>query len=146
MVALSGVAGIVTRIIAGRLAETRISPLRLLAILAVIGIGTAVLLTVTLAVGAWILWPIALLYAIGHAAWNAVAMLAIIMGVPQREAGRASGAVMFGFLGGLAVGAPIAGLAIDATDSYQPVWVAAIILAIAAAAVAELAERHAHAA
>lgn len=141
VVALSGVAGIVTRIIAGRLAERRISPLRLLGILAAVGAFTGGLLTITLEVGSWILWLIALLFAIGHAAWNAVAMLAIIMGVPQAEAGRASGAVMFGFLGGLAVGAPIAGLVVDATDSYQPVWIGAIVLAAAAAVVAELAER-----
>lgn len=140
VVALSGLAGIGTRIVAGRLAERQIAPLRLLSILAGVGVCVAALLTLTLEVGAWILWPIALLFALGFAAWNAVAMLALIVGVPRAEAGRASGAVMFGFLGGLAVGAPIAGLVVDATGSYQPVWIGAMVFAAAAALVARYAE------
>jgi predicted MFS family arabinose efflux permease len=145
VLAVSGLAGMVARVIAGRLAEHRIAPLPLLAILAAIGAVVCLLLLVTLQVGTWLLWIIALLYAVGHAAWNAVAMLAIIVGVDRSQAGRASGAVMFGFLGGLAVGSPIAGLAIDATDSYQPVWIGALCLAIASVLVARFAHRVAEA-
>lgn len=137
--AVSGLAGVVARIVAGKLAESRYEPLPLLSSLAVIGAGVAALLTLTLTVGAWILWPIALLFAVGHGAWNAVAMLAIIVGVAKADAGRASGTVMFGFLSGLAIGAPIAGLIIDATNSYQPVWIAGAVLSLAAAAVARFA-------
>jgi len=133
VVALSGLFGMATRIIAGKLAEHRIAPMRLLSILAVVGMSASLLLMVTTTVGAWILWPIALLMAIGHAAWNAVAMLAIIIGVPRSEAGRASGIVMFGFLGGLALGAPIAGLVVDASGSYQPMFIGATVLAAIAA-------------
>ena len=145
VLAVSGLAGMVARVIAGRLAEHRIAPLPLLAILASVGAVVCLLLLVTLQVGTWLLWIIALLYAVGHAAWNAVAMLAIILGVDRSQAGRASGAVMFGFLGGLAVGSPIAGLVIDATDSYQPVWLGALVLAIASALVARFAHRAAQA-
>ena len=141
VLALSGLVGMATRILAGRLAEHRIAPLPLLAILAGVGGVVSLLLTVTLAIGSWLLWPIAVLFAVGYAAWNAVAMLAIIVGVDRSHAGRASGAVMVGFLGGLAVGAPIAGLVIDAADSYQPVWIAAMVLAVASAIVAEFAHR-----
>ena len=141
IVAVTGLGGMVARIAAGKLAETHIAPLRLLTILAVIGTSVSALLMVTLGVGAWVLWPVAILFAIGHTAWNAVAMLAIILGVPKSQAGRASGAVMVGFLGGLAVGAPIAGLAIDSTDSYQPVWIATLVLAVAAAFVSHFAQR-----
>lgn len=133
VVALSGLFGMATRIVAGKLAEQRIAPLRLLSILAVIGMSVSLLLMTTTTVGAWILWPIALLMAVGHAAWNAVAMLAIIMGVPKAQAGSASGTVMFGFLGGLALGAPIGGLLIDATNSYQPLFIGATVLAAIAA-------------
>lgn len=133
VVALSGLFGMASRIVAGKLAEHRIAPLRLLAILAVIGMSASLLLMVTTSVGAWVLWPVALLIAIGHAAWNAVAMLAIIIGVPKSQAGRASGTVMFGFLSGLAVGAPLAGLLIDATGSYQPLFIGATLLAAIAA-------------
>ena len=145
VLAVSGLAGMVARVIAGRLAEHRIAPLPLLAILASVGAVVCLLLLVTLQVGTWLLWIIALLYAVGHAAWNAVAMLAIILGVDRSQAGRASGAVMFGFLGGLAVGSPIAGLVIDATDSYQPVWAGALTLALASVLVARFAHRAAQA-
>lgn len=141
VVALSGLGGMASRIVAGKLAEHRIAPLKLLTILAVIATGVSALLMITLDVGAWVLWAVAALFAIGHTAWNAVAMLAIILGVPRAQAGRASGAVMVGFLGGLAVGAPIAGLTIDATGSYQPVWVATLVLAAGAAVVASFARR-----
>ena len=73
--------------------------------------------------------------AVGIAAWNAVAMLAIIVTVPRLQAGRASGVVMFGFLGGLSLGSPAAGWIVDATGSYQPVWTACLILAVISAAV-----------
>ena len=141
VLALSGLAGMGTRVVAGRLAEHRIAPLPLLSILASVGAVVGLLLLVTLSVGAWLLWVVALLFAVGHAAWNAVAMLAIILGVDRSQAGRASGAVMFGFLGGLAVGSPIAGLVIDATESYQPVWAGALVLAAASALVARFAHR-----
>jgi len=139
ILSVSGLAGMAARVIAGRVAEHRIAPLPLLAILASVGALVGALLLLTLQVGAWLLWIIALLFAVGHAAWNAVAMLAIILGVDRSQAGRASGTVMFGFLGGLAVGAPIAGLLIDATDSYQPVWIGAFSLAVASVLVARFA-------
>jgi MFS family permease len=141
VVALTGLGGMAARIGAGKLAEKRIAPLKLLSILAIIGTSVSVLLLITLDVGAWVLWPVAALFAVGHTAWNAVAMLAIIIGVPKAQAGRASGAVMVGFLGGLAVGAPLAGLSIDATGSYQSVWVATLVLAAFAALVAQFAHR-----
>jgi MFS family permease len=141
VVALTGLGGMAARIGAGKLAEKRIPPLKLLSILAIIGTSVSALLLITLEVGAWMLWPVAVLFAVGHTAWNAVAMLAIIIGVPKARAGRASGAVMVGFLGGLAVGAPLAGLCIDATGSYQAVWVATLVLAAFAALVAQFAQR-----
>lgn len=138
VVAVSGLCGIVARIVAGKVAEERIAPLRLLSILAWIGALVSLLLMLTTTVGAWILWPIAMLLAVGHAAWNAVAMLAIISDVPKAEAGRASGVVMVGFLGGLTLGTPIAGLVIDATDSYQPLFIGATVMAAMAALAARV--------
>lgn len=139
VIAISGLAGMAARVMAGRLAESRFTPLPMLSGLAVIGALVPILLMLVLTTGSWLLWPIAVLFAIGHGAWNAVAMLAIIIGVPKADAGRASGAVMFGFLGGLAIGAPIAGLVIDATNSYQPVWFAAFVLSAASAVLARYA-------
>jgi predicted MFS family arabinose efflux permease len=51
-------------------------------------------------------------------------------------AGRASGIVMLGFLGGLTAGSPVAGAVIDAVGSYQPVWAGSAALLLASALVA----------
>ncbi len=137
LVGLGGLLGIVARIGAGRLAQDRIGPPRLLAILALIGACYAVVLLVTTSVGSWILWPGTVLYSVGIGAWNAVAMLAIIVSVPRQMSGRASGVVMLGFLGGLTVGSPAAGAIVDRWGTYQPVWAAALVLALASAALIE---------
>ncbi len=136
LVAMTGMLGIVARIVAGKVAETAVSPPRLLRILAAIGGLYGVVLLATPVLGSWILWPGTALNAIGIGAWNAVAMLAIIMVVPRQLAGRASGIVMLGFLGGLSLGSPIAGWAVDRWSSYQPVW--GVCVALSALAVLSL--------
>ncbi len=128
LVALTGLLGIGARIVAGRMAESQMSPTRLLRILAAIGGVYGLVLLATPLVGSWVLWPGTALNAVGIGAWNAVAMLAIIMVVPRRLAGRASGIVMLGFLGGLSLGSPIAGWAVDRWASYQPVWGVCVLL------------------
>lgn len=135
LVAVGGLLGIVARIWAGRVAQERIAPPRLLNLLALIGALYCVVLLVTDTVGPWILWPGALFYAVGIGAWNAVAMLAVITTVPKASAGRASGIVMLGFLGGLSAGSPLAGLVVDRFDTYQPVWVGALVLSLMSAVV-----------
>jgi MFS family permease len=134
LVALSGLLGIATRIAAGRLAQERIDPSRLLAILGVIGAGYCLVLLLTTTIGAWVLWPATVMNSIGIAAWNAVAMLAVIMTVPRESSGRASGVVMLGFLGGLTIGSPLAGAVVDRWDTYQPVWAVALVLGLCASA------------
>lgn len=130
LVAVGGLLGIVARIGAGRIAQRRIAPPQLLSILAGIGALYCIALLATGSVGAWILWPAAVLYAVGIGAWNAVAMLAVITSMPKASAGRASGIVMLGFLGGLSAGSPIAGLIVDRWDTYQPVWFGALVLSV----------------
>lgn len=136
LVAMTGMLGIVARIVAGRIAESAISPPRLLRILAAIGGVYGLVLVATPWLGSWILWPATALNAVGIGAWNAVAMLAIIMVVPRQLAGRASGVVMLGFLGGLSLGSPVAGWAVDRWSSYQPVW--GVCVALSALAVLSL--------
>ncbi len=133
LVALGGLLGIPARIVAGRLAQDRLAPAPLLSSLAAIGAAYCVALAVTTTVGSWILWPSTVLYSVGVGAWNAVAMLAVITAVPRAAAGRASGVVMLGFLGGLTVGSPIAGAVVDRWGTYQPVWIGALALSIASA-------------
>ncbi len=129
LVALTGLLGIGARIYAGRVAEHLIDPPRLLRLLAAIGATYSLLLVLTPTIGTWVLWPGTAFNAVGIGAWNAVAMLAIIMVVPGLLAGRASGIVMLGFLGGLSISAPIAGWVVDQWGSYQPVWIACVVLA-----------------
>lgn len=135
LVAVGGLLGIVARIWAGQVAQKRIAPPQLLSLLAGIGALYCVILLATGSIGAWILWPGAILYAVGIGAWNAVAMLAVITSMPKASAGRASGIVMLGFLGGLSAGSPIAGLIVDRWDTYQPVWFGALALSIMSAVV-----------
>lgn len=133
--ALGGLLGMVARIAAARVAEHRIRPTRLLPLLSLVGAGFAVLLAVTTTGTRWLLWVSPPLSAIGTNAWNAVAMLAVIMLVSTRLAGKASGVVMFGFLGGLAVSGPITGAIVDRTGSYRPAWLAAAAMSLVAAAI-----------
>ena len=137
LVALTGLLGIVTRIVAGRLAQERIGAPRLLAALGSVGATYCAVLAATTVIGAWVLWPATLLSSIGIAAWNAVAMLAIILAVPRESSGRASGIVMLGFLGGLSIGSPLAGAVVDRWGTYQPVWLGSVVLALLAAIVIE---------
>jgi predicted MFS family arabinose efflux permease len=130
VVALTGLLGMVTRVWAARLAESTVEPARLLVWLAYSAVACSLLLVTATSVGRWVIWPSAVLFSFGFTAWNSVAMLAVIKGVGMEQAGRASGVVMFGFLGGHTVGAPAAGVAIDATGSYQPVWWAAAVLSV----------------
>ena len=135
IVALGGALGIVARVWVGRLAQTRMAATPLLSLLAIVGAAYSGILLVTQTIGAWVLWPAAALFALGIAAWNTVAMLAVITTTPKAGAGRASGIVMVGFLGGLTVGSPIAGLVVDRWGSFQPVWVGTLALALAASVV-----------
>lgn len=135
LVAVGGLLGIVARIGAGQLAQSRMAPPPMLSLLAGIGAVYCVILLITDSVGPWILWPGAVFYAVGIGAWNAVAMLAVITSMPRASAGRASGIVMLGFLGGLSVGSPVAGLIVDQWGTYQPVWLGALALSIMSALV-----------
>jgi MFS family permease len=133
IVAIGGLFGVIARIAVGRLAEHRIGAPRLLGLLSLVGAVYCLSLAATTSIGSWLLWVSPVLAAVGLSAWNAVAMLTIITTVPRRDAGRASGIVMFGFLGGLSIGSPLAGLAVDAFDSYQPMFFVAFALTLASA-------------
>ncbi len=135
LIAVVGVCGIVFRIGAARLAGSTVAPQRILTVLSLTATGTSILLISATTVGPWILWPIAVLYALGHIAWNAVVNLTIISSAPRRDAGRFSGIVMLGFLFGMTIGAPLTGWVVDTFDSYQPVWFGAAALAAVAVAI-----------
>ena len=132
---LSGLLGMGFRIAAARMAETRISPSALLVQLSSVAVVSSSLLALSVPFGRWLLWPAVVLYAIGHTAWNAVANLTVIMKVDQRDAGRASGVIILGFLMGLTIAGPSTGALVDATGRYELVWWASAALAAVSAVV-----------
>jgi len=129
LTALAGLLGMAARVVVGRWAETKVTPTRLLSLLAMVGVAYCLLLTVVTPATRNLLYLSPPLSAVGIAAWNAVAMLAIIMFFSKAQAGRASGIVMLGFLGGLSISAPLAGFAVDQLGEYWPVWLTAAGLA-----------------
>ena len=125
-VALMGFTGVVARISWGRAAEHRLGPVRSLRIIAVAAVlAPALLVLADAATVVALLWPAAIVTGLSASAWNAVGMLAIITSLPSRDVGRASGLVMFGFLAGLGLGAPVFGFSVDRLGSYTPGWLAA---------------------
>ena len=139
--ALGGLFGMAARIVAARIAEHRVAPTRLLILLSLVGAAFGLLLMFTTEATRQLIWLSPPLSAIGTNAWNAVAMLAIIMFVSRAQAGRASGIVMFGFLGGMAIAGPLTGWIVDSTGSYRLVWAGTIVTSLAAAGVMIATER-----
>ncbi len=135
LTALGGLLGMGARVLVGGWAETKIAPTRLLSLLAFVGTAYCVMLAMATESTRDVLYLSPPLNAVGIAAWNAVAMLAIIMFFSTGQAGRASGVVMLGFLGGLSIAAPIAGFAVDQSGVYWPVWAVSALLTLAAACV-----------
>ncbi len=131
VVALGGALGIFARIGWGRLTETAIQPRRGLFVIGLASTATIGSLIVAQAVGSWVLWLFTIVSAFCLGAWNVVAMLAVIRGVPSGDAGRSTGIVMFGFLGGLSLGAPITGWLTDQTGDYQAAWWVWLVVALA---------------
>lgn len=120
IVGIAGLTGGASRILwsvlAGRRGEFSL-PLLLISS----GAVAAGILTVTSgSAGIVVLWLAALLGWMSISAWNSVAMLAMITEAGAGAAGRASGYVLFGFLGGLAGSPPLFGWSVDRFDTYVP--------------------------
>lgn len=131
-VAASGLIGMVARIVAARAAE-RGQPTRMLAQLALLGAGASIMLASSTTIGVWVIAPMVLFYGVGYTAWNAVINLAVVISMPKEDAGRASGPVIFGFLGGITLVSPIAGWVVDTWGTYGPVWWGGVGLALVSA-------------
>lgn len=134
VVSLNGLLGIVARIWWGRRTEAGLGPRIGLLIMALgSAIGSALLLAAPSASG--LLWLFAVVAGFTASAWNVVAMLAVIRSVPLALQGKATGIVLFGFLGGLSIAGPITGWSVDATGDYSAAWITTIVLSLLGAAV-----------
>lgn len=122
LVGFVGALGIVTRISVGRLANSLVSPGRLLTPLA---FGAALAMAVLgLAEGrsAGLLWLGAGLFATTALAGSVVVMLTVLELVSGHRTGHASGLVSAAMFLGFAVGPATFGVLVDATSSYPLAW------------------------
>ncbi len=136
LVAVYGAVGFLARLMAGPISERWVGHHRTLVAMAgatsVAGLALAFAPT-----GLW-LWPAAVLVGIGPLAFNVIANLAVMELSPEGGAGRGSGVMMAGFLGGVAAGAPLLGWSVDVLGSYRPGWVSVAVLGVAAAWIGRL--------
>lgn len=134
--ALAGITAAASRIWWARLTETRVRPASALAIQSAFTVVAMALLMAATSVHGSLMWVMSLLAGFTMMSWNAVAMLAIITGVPVALAGRASGIVMLGFMSGLSVGGLAAGYVIEWTGGFDTVWLAFAVCAAGASVLA----------
>ena len=125
-VAVTGFSAFVGRIVWARRAEKLgrfAGPLVAIAVSAVIA---SLAFWAAQAVGLWLVWFAAALTGLSASSWNSVGMLGVITVAGSGRAGRASGIVLLGFLGGLGIGPPFFGWTVDTTDSYTLMWLVSI--------------------
>ena len=82
------------------------------------------------------MWPMTFVAASGLYAWNAVAMLSVIIGVPTKDSGRASGVVVMGFMAGLSIGGFFVGWIADVTGSFDAAWTVLLLLSFVSIGIA----------
>jgi len=134
--AVPGGLAIFSRIWWARLAEEKIAPSNALAIQALTSVLVMIMLLAAVPLGAWIMWPMTFVAASGLYAWNAVAMLSVIIGVPAKNSGRASGVVVMGFMAGLSIGGFFVGWIADVTGSFDAAWIALLLLSLVSIGIA----------
>ncbi len=131
--ALAGITAAGSRIWWARITEARVRPERALAVQSGCTVVAMALLLGAAPIHGSLIWAMALLSGFTMMSWNAVAMLAVIGGVPVALAGRASGIVMLGFMSGLSIGG-LSGFIIEWSGGYEVVWLAFAVCAAGACA------------
>ena len=134
---VSGLVAIPGRIVWGVALDRGFSARRALIVLGIGATLSSTLLLLAIEGRSAVLWIATILSGLTIGSWNTAANLAMIRQNDGRDAGRASGILLFGFLLGLTVGSPAVGWSIDVFDSYRPAWAGcAIACAIGVAVVA----------
>jgi predicted MFS family arabinose efflux permease len=103
-----------------------------LGMMALLSVVAAALFYSSTHVVAWLLWPAAVLIAVGSTSWNSVGMLAVMVEAGTESTGRASGFVLLGFLTGLGIGPVVFGALVDRFGSYDSMWLLSALAAIVA--------------
>lgn len=125
-----GLVGIAARIAWGALSESWLGHRKTLQIIAILTILSGMLLALVSAglIPSWYMVLSALLLGVGGVSWNTIGMLAAMDHSPIRQLGRGTGFILFGFLLGYGVGAPIMGLSVDRLESYTAGWLGVSVL------------------
>lgn len=131
LVSIAGLFGAIGRIGWSTLADRRLGPAVTLMVLAGIAVVAVAVAMSAPSVPA-LAWVAAALFGASSGSWNSVGMFAIVDRLPSHASGTGSGMVMFGFLIGLAVGAPPFGWSVDVTGAYTTGLVGALVLHVAA--------------
>jgi MFS family permease len=130
--AVVGLTAMPARILWARHAELHHAYRSSLVIIAILAVGSSILLIASETGPWWLIWVAAAMTGIGPSSWNSVGMLGLIVFAGPEAAGRASGIVLSGFLVGLGVGPPLFGWMVDTSGTYTAVWSASIVAALLA--------------
>lgn len=124
LISVAGLVGIAGRIGWSWIGERGVDSAGSLAVLAFTSTSSVAALLVAPRAGPWAYWVAAFAAGATMLAWPGIGMLAVVVEVPQRVAGHATGLVLRGFLAGWAVSPVLFGAFVDATDSYALAWTA----------------------
>jgi predicted MFS family arabinose efflux permease len=130
LVSAAGVCGIAGRIGWSWIAARRWGAPATLILLATIGLAAAGAVLLAPRAPA-LLWLGSAAFGASSGSWNSVGMFAIIDRMPSNASGAASGLVMFGYLVGMAAGAPPFGWAVDRTGTYGAGLIAVLVVHLA---------------
>lgn len=128
--AVVGLTAMPARILWARHAELHDAYRSSLVIIAILAVGSSVLLIAAETGPWWLIWVAAAMAGIGPSSWNSVGMLGLIVIAGPEAAGRASGIVLAGFLVGLGAGPPLFGWMVDTSGTYTAVWSVSIVAAL----------------
>ena len=120
--ALVGAVAILGRLQWGRIVDRRATPARAMMMLALLAMVAVVFMQLSISSGIGWMWLGATVFAVSASSWTVVGALAVIDIGGVSSAGRASGIVWFGFLGGFGIGPPVFGFTVDQTGSYALMW------------------------
>ncbi len=142
--AVVGAIAILARLGWGQLADRVASTVRwALVVMCAVAVVGALGLAVTTSDRQLLLWGSAILIGSSLAAWNGVAMLAVIRQAPRSVAGVASGVVLIGFYGGFALGPVLFGWIVDRQGIYAQGWTMVALVTAAATLLAVIWRRRA---
>lgn len=128
VVSMTGIVGIMARLLWGRVADRTARIGRSLIAIAAGSVVASILLMLAARAGPALVWAGAMTYGATALSWNAVGMTALMRMSDRAAVGRDTGAVMFGFYGGYVLAPVLVGLSIDITGSYLPAWIAAAVV------------------